>query len=70
MIVNAGLNLMRDLLVDPVKEPPSHFAVGTGTTAVTAGDTALETEVERKTIETKTLSGHGILEYVGELWST
>jgi len=70
MIVNAGLNLMRGFLNGAAPNPPSHFAVGTGTTAVIAGDTTLETEAERKVIVTKTLSGNGILEYVGELLST
>ena len=70
MIVNAGLNLMRDFLAGNAPTPPSHFAVGTGTTAVVAGDTTLETEVERKAVVSKTLSGNGILEYVGELLST
>lgn len=70
MIVNSGLNLMRDFLNGAAPNPPSHFAVGTGTTAVAAGDTTLETEVERKAVVSKTLSGNGILEYVGELLST
>ena len=61
---------MRDLLADPSKESPSHFAVGTGTNVVTADDTTLDTEVERKSIITKAKSGYGILEYVGELLST
>jgi len=70
MIVNAGLNLMRDFLAGDAPSPPSHFAVGTGTTAPAAGDITLETEVLRKTVTTKTLSGNGILEYAGELFST
>lgn len=70
MIVNSGLDLIRDLLGDPAKVSPSHFAVGTGTTAVVAGDTTLETEVDRETITTRTISGIGIVEYVGELAST
>ena len=61
---------MRDFLNGAAPTPPSHFAVGTGTTAVAAGDTTLETEVERNAVTTKTISGNGILEYVGELLST
>lgn len=70
MIVNAGLNLMRDLMADPLKEPPSHVAVGTGTTTEVAGDTTLESEVKRITLTATTKSGYGILEYVSELSST
>ena len=70
MIVNTGLNLMRDLLAGSAPNPPSHFAVGTGTTAVTAGDTTLETEVERNAVTSKTISGNGILEYIGTILST
>jgi len=70
MIVNSGLNLMRDFLAGDAPTPPSHFAVGTSETAVTAGDTTLGAEVERKVVTSKTLSGNGILEYVGDLLST
>ena len=70
MIVNSGLNLMRDFLNGAAPDSPSHFAVGTGTTSVAAGDTTLETEVERKAVTIKTLSGNGIIEYLGELLST
>ena len=70
MIVNSGLDLIRDLMADPTKTPPSHIAVGTGTTTEVAGDTTLESEVERITLTATTKSGYGILEYVGELLST
>ena len=70
MIVNSGLNLMRDFLAGDAPTPPSHFAVGTSTTAVTASDTTLGSEVERNAVTSKTISGNGILEYVGELLST
>lgn len=48
-IVDAGLNLARDLLGGG-NYPVSHIAVGTGTTAPVAGDTTLETEVFRKAL--------------------
>ena len=70
MIVNSGLNLMRDLMSGAAPNPPSHIAVGTGTTAVAAGDTALETEVERFAFAAKTGTGNGIFEYTGVLPST
>jgi len=47
MVVNAGLNLVRDLL-GGVALRPDKIAVGTGTTATVAGDTALGTETFRK----------------------
>ena len=70
MIVNSGLNLMRDLLSDPTKMPPSHFAVGTGTNQVSANDTALESEVARVALAAKAGPSPGVFSYVGELLST
>lgn len=70
MIVNAGLNLMRDLLSDPTTTPPSHIAVGTGTAAVNANDETLETEVARVALAAKAESGNGVFAYVGTLPST
>jgi len=45
MIVDDGLDLIRDFLYGGAVAAPTHIAIGTGTTAVLAGDTALETEV-------------------------
>ena len=45
MIVDAWLTKMRNVLYGDSETMPSHFAVGTGTTGVTANDTALQTEV-------------------------
>jgi hypothetical protein len=47
LVTNAGLNLVRDLLDGDSVAGITHFAVGTGTAAVTALDTALGTEVFR-----------------------
>lgn len=54
LVVTAGLNLIRDALNGGTIDPISHFAVGTGSTAVTAGDTELDTEVEREVVTAKT----------------
>lgn len=54
LVVNAGLNLIRDLLDGDAVAGITHFAVGTGTTAVTASDTALVTEVSRAAVAGRT----------------
>ena len=45
MNLTAGLNLIRDALYGDSVTMPTHIAIGTGTTAATASDTALQTEV-------------------------
>ncbi|MEA3324404.1 MAG: hypothetical protein U9Q37_04610 [Euryarchaeota archaeon] len=45
MIVDAFLNLLRDAIYGDSVTYPSYIAIGTGTTAATASDTAIETEV-------------------------
>jgi tartrate dehydratase alpha subunit/fumarate hydratase class I-like protein len=50
LVVDAGLNLLRDFLDGDAPGPPTHFAVGTGTTATAAAQTALVAETFRDTI--------------------
>ena len=45
MIVDAWLNLIRDFLYGDTVTSPTHIAIGTGTTAASSSDTALETEI-------------------------
>lgn len=45
MILDAFLNALRDAIYGDSVTMPTHIAIGSGTTAVTASDTALETEV-------------------------
>lgn len=45
MIVDAFLNAIRNWAYGDSITAPTHIAIGTGTTAAAAGDTALETEV-------------------------
>jgi len=45
MIVDAWLNAVRDFIYGDAITVPTHIAVGTGTTAALASDTALETEI-------------------------
>ncbi len=54
LVVNAGLNLIRDFLDGDAPTAPTHFGYGTGTNAVAAGDTALQTQVARDTLTSKT----------------
>lgn len=53
MAVDAGLDLLRDLLFGDSPEVITHFAVGTDATATSASDTALGAEVFRDVIATK-----------------
>lgn len=50
LVVNAGLNLIRDLLDGDAPAGITHFAVGTGATAVAASQTALVTETFRAAV--------------------
>jgi hypothetical protein len=52
LVVNAGLNLIRDFLDGDAPTAPSHFGYGTGTSAVAAGDTALQAQVGSRDILT------------------
>jgi hypothetical protein len=59
MIVDTFLSLIRDAIYGDSVTYPTHIAIGTGTTAATASDTALETEVypdgvNRSAISSKT----------------
>lgn len=54
LVVNAGLNLIRDLLDGDAVAGITHFAVGTGAAAVAAGDTTLSTEVFRAAVTSRT----------------
>lgn len=47
LVVDSGLNLIRDLLDGDAPAGLTHMAVGTGSTAAAAGDTTLGTEVYR-----------------------
>lgn len=54
LVVNAGLNLIRDLLDGDAPAGLTHFAVGTGATAVAASQTALVTETFRAAVTQRT----------------
>lgn len=57
LIVTAGKNGIADqLLASPTISKPTHMAIGTGTNAAAAGDTALQTELDRNALTSKTRS--------------
>lgn len=57
LIVTVGKNGIADqLLASPTIGKPTHMGVGTGTTAAAAGDTTLQTELDRNALTTKTRS--------------
>jgi len=49
MILDDFIEIIRDAIYGDAITAPGWIAIGTGTTAVTASDTTLETEVSRKT---------------------
>ncbi len=52
-VVNVGLNQVAQFLIDDI----SHHAIGTGTTAVVATDTTLDTETDRNATTKETRTG-------------
>lgn len=53
LVVTAGLNLLRDAINTGTCAFVTHFALGTGTTAVQPSDTTLGTEVVREALADK-----------------
>ena len=54
LIVTVGKSHIADQLSDQGEAAMSHMAIGTGTTAAVVGDTALETELDRNALTSKT----------------
>ena len=66
LIVDVGRDgIMDQLLAAPAVAKPTHMAVGTGATAVAAGNTALVTELDRNALTSKTRA-LGVLTMVGD----
>ncbi len=57
LVVSTGKGLVGDLLLDVESVGLTYHAIGTGTTAPAAGDTALDTEAARKLWTSKTRTG-------------
>lgn len=54
VMTDAWMKIMRNILYGDSDAVPTHVAMGTGTTGVVGSDTAMETELFRKTIDTRT----------------
>ena len=65
MIVDSGLQHMADQMSDQSQTVMSHMAVGTGTNAEAASQTALQTESARVALTSKTRSDKKVV-YVGD----
>ena len=66
LIVNNGRDgIMDQILASPTIIKPTHMAIGTGSTAPAAGDTALGAEIDRNALTSKTRSG-GVVTMVGD----
>lgn len=63
LVVNDGLNFICSRMEGTTQDVMSHMAVGTGSTAVAAGDTTLTTELARVALTSTTVSTNTI-EYV------
>lgn len=61
LVVTAGRNLVRDLINETTDTGVTHLAVGTGTTAVAAGDTTLGSEQVREVLTKRTASSGSVL---------
>ncbi len=66
MIVDTGLQHIADQMAEASQAAMSHLAVGTGTTAEAASDTALETELARVAFTSKSRSNQKVV-YVADL---
>jgi hypothetical protein len=66
LITTAGRNAIVERLdSSPGTSQPTHMAIGTGATAAAAGDTALQTEIDRNALTSNTSSAN-VLTMVGD----
>lgn len=66
LIVTAGRNAIVERLdSSPATSQPTHMAIGTGATAPAAGDTTLQTELDRNALTSNTASAN-VLTMVGD----
>lgn len=66
LIVDVGRNgIMDQLLASPTIGKPTHMAIGTGSVAPAAGNTALGAEIDRNALTSKTRS-LGVVTMVGD----
>jgi len=60
LVVTAGKNFVASRMKDTTKAAMTHMAVGTGTTAAAASQTALVTEADRNTLTSTTVTANAI----------
>ena len=60
LVVDTGLDYIASRMKDTTDTAMSHMAVGTGTTAADAADTALETEAARETLTSTTVTSNAV----------
>lgn len=66
LIVTAGKNAITSRLASsPGTAVPTHMAIGTGVTGEVAGDTTLQTELDRNAVTSNTAAGN-VLTVVGD----
>lgn len=70
MIVDAWITIMQDVLSGGANNMPGWCAIGTGSTAINASDTALETEVFRKAHDTLEKIGTDTVKFKTKILST
>ena len=69
VMTDAWMKIMRNILYGDSDAVPSHVAMGTGTTAADVTDTAMETELFRKAIDSRTKPGTASVMFQGTLSS-
>jgi hypothetical protein len=62
LVVDSGLNILRDRIAGSSTSAVTHMAVGTGTTAVSAANTALTTETHRNAV-TETIATNKVMTF-------
>ena len=67
MITDVWNTQMRDLIYGDSVDLPSHIAMGSGTTAVSTSDTTIETELLRKSIDSKSKPGTNKVMFQGTI---
>ena len=63
LVVTAGLGYIASRMKEATADAMTHMAIGTGTTAAAAGQTALVTEAARQSLTSTTVSSNTV-EYV------
>ena len=67
VMCNNWMSVMRNIYYGDADAVPTHVAMGTGTTTVDASDTAMETEVFRKVIDSRSKTGSAKVRFQGTL---